>query len=114
VLRQLEADGHADVPVKVFVGHQLADQQPAEYGDRRLQFVDDTVTINPFALNRKRVGAGILAAPGFPWSRESIDLGILDVPEQPPADGLSAPIGAPEGWDARAALVAAGEHDALV
>lgn len=114
VLRQLEDDGHADLPARVFVGHQLADQQPDVYGERRLSFVDDTVTINPLALNRKRVGAGILAEPGFAWSRESIDLGILDAPEHPPADGLSAPIGQPEGWDARAELLSAGETDAAV
>lgn len=112
LLRDLEADGYADLPSKLFVGHQLADQQPAEYADRRLQFVDESVTLNPFALNRKRVGAGVLAEPGFKWSSQSIDLGMLDSPEYPDPSGMSAPIGQPDSWTERAALVSEGETDA--
>jgi hypothetical protein len=112
ILRQLEASGTAQVPVSIFVGHQLADQQP-DYADRRLQFVSDTLTLDPAAIARKRLGASTVG-PGFRWARESVELGALPWATLQPPDGLSVPCDVPDGWDRSAELLGAGEHDAAL
>jgi len=89
LLSELTLVGRAQISQQWFVPHLLADLFPDRWGNKRCQWIETPVTINPYRLSMKRQNAdGLL---GMDWANDYHDmaahpsLGLLDsLPSEPP------------------------------